>query len=469
MTEFCWMSAAEMAAAIRSRELKPSELVAATLARVEALNPALNAVCALRAEAAMAEARALEAQIGRGGELGPLAGVPIGVKDLEDVAGMLTTYGSVPFKDNRAAQDSVQVARLRAAGAIVVGKTNTPEFGFTPFTKNLLYGVTRNPWNPQLTPGGSSGGSGAAVAAGILPLATGSDWGGSIRIPACFCGCFGLKPSQGRIPMEPRLGMTSWVDLSAVGPLSRTVRDAAIFMDVVAGYHPIDPASLPHPGLSYEAALERPLSRLRVAFHPDFGHRVDREVAEQAAQAAQTFAEMGHELTVIEEPLPEIGLAWDVIGSGETIAKLGPFLADHREEYGRAFLAHAEAARQITWADYGDAWRARTELNQWARKIFERFDLLLTPTLAVQPFAAGGPPPSEIDGKPIANSLEAIVFTYPFNVTGHPAASVRAGITARGLPCGLQIIAERHRDDLVLQAAHAYEQARPWGDRWPRL
>lgn len=469
MAELCWMSAAQMAAAIRRRELKPSELMQATLARIEAVNPAFNALSAMRAEAAMAEARALDEVIARGAGIGRLAGVPLGVKDLEDVAGMVTTYGSVPFKDNRAGQDSIQVARLRAAGAIVVGKTNTPEFGFTPFTKNLLYGVTRNPWNLDLTPGGSSGGSGAAIAAGMLPLATGSDWGGSIRIPACFCGCFGLKPSQGRIPMEPRLGMTSWVALSAVGPLSRTVRDAAIYMDAVAGYHPIDPASLPPPGLSYEAGLEGLPRRLRVAFHPDFGHPVDHEVARQVADAARTFAEMGHELTVIEEPVPEIGSAWDMIGSGETIAKMEPFLTGHREEYGRAFLAHVESARRIQWADYGRAWRARTELNEWARGIFERFDLLLTPTLPLQPFAAAGPPPSEIAGKPIKDALETVVFTYPFNATGHPAASVRAGITASGLPCGLQIVAERHRDDLVLQAAYAYEQARPWNDRWPRL
>jgi aspartyl-tRNA(Asn)/glutamyl-tRNA(Gln) amidotransferase subunit A len=469
MTELLWRSASELAAIIRKRQLKPSELVEAAISRVESLNPRINAFCAMRTDEALAEARILDEKIGRGEEIGPLRGLPLGVKDLEGVAGMATTFGSIPFKNNVAREDSIEVARLKAAGAIVIGKTNTPEFGFTAFTKNLLYGVTRNPWNLERTPGGSSGGSAAAIACAMTPLATASDWGGSIRIPACYTGTFGIKPTQGLIPARPRLGMTPWVDFSMVGPITRTVRDAAMYLDAVVGYHPLDQSSLPHPGISYGAVLDRLPKKLRIAFHADFGHPIQPDVRREVEVAAMTFKEMGHEVTVLTEPVIETCHAWRVIGSGQTLADLGGCFEGHREEYGRSFLASVEAASKLTWRDYGDAYRLRDQFNQWIAGIFERFDLLLTPTLPTEAFQASGPPPRTIDGHPLKDVMEALVFTYPFNFSGHPAASVRAGITASGLPCGLQLIAERHRDDLVMQAAYAYEQARPWNDRWPDL
>jgi aspartyl-tRNA(Asn)/glutamyl-tRNA(Gln) amidotransferase subunit A len=469
MAELHWKSAFDLAAMIRRRELKPSELIAATIARIESLNPTLNAFCALRADEAMAEARSLEEQIARREEIGPLAGLPLGVKDLEDVAGMATTFGSIPFKNNIARDDSIQVARLKAAGAIVIGKTNTPEFGFMAFTKNLLFGVTRNPWNLERTPGGSSGGSSAAIASGVVSLTTASDWGGSIRIPACYTGSFGLKPTQGLIPIRPRLGMTPWADFSMVGPITRTVRDAAMYMDAVVGYHPADASSLPHPGISFRAMLERMPKKMRIAFHPDFGHPMQPDVRRQVETAAMVFKELGHDVNVLEEPVIETCYAWRTIGAGQTLADLGPYLEGHREEFGRAFLASVESGSKVRWRDYGEAYRIRTQFNEWVRGIFERFDLLLTPTLPTEAFSAAGPPPGKIDGQPLRDVMEALIFTYPFNFSGHPAASVRAGLTTSGLPCGLQIVAERHRDDLVMQAAYAYEQARPWNHRWPEI
>jgi Asp-tRNA(Asn)/Glu-tRNA(Gln) amidotransferase A subunit family amidase len=291
--ELHFKPAYELAAMIRRGELKPSELMAATIRRIEQTNPKLNAFVTLRTDAAMAEARALDEKIARGEDVGPLAGLPLGVKDLEDAAGLATTHGSVPFKNLIAREDSVQVARLKAAGAIVIGKTNAPEFGYTALTKNLLFGVTRNPWNLERTPGGSSGGSSAAVAGGVVPLATGSDGGGSIRIPACYVGCFGLKPSFGRIPNNPSLGMQQWNDTAVVGALTRTVRDTAIFMDVAMGYHPVDPDSLPHPGISYAATLERLPRKLRIAFHPDFGRIVQHDVSREVEKAVGVFKDMG--------------------------------------------------------------------------------------------------------------------------------------------------------------------------------
>src|SRR6185437_10253472 len=313
MAELSFKSAFELAALIRKREVKSSEAVAHALARVETLNGKINAFCAMRAEQAMAQARAMDERLARHEEVGSLAGVPIGVKDLEEVAGMATTFGSRAFLDNVAAEDSSEVARLRAAGAIVVGKTNTPEFGHSAFTRNLLFGLTRNPWNLERTPGGSSGGSAAAVASGMVPLATASDAGGSIRLPAAYTGCVGLKPSHGRIPAGPRMGMDSFNGISSVGPIARTVIDAALFLDAACGYHAADPDSLPHPGISYLSTLERLPARLRVAFHPDFGHAVEREVLRAAEQAAGAFREFGCAVEIIEGPVPETAGAWTTV------------------------------------------------------------------------------------------------------------------------------------------------------------
>jgi len=254
MSELWFKPAYELAQAIQAKKLSPVELMEACLERIDQVNPLLNGFIAMRRDEAMAEARATADRIARGEAVGPLAGLPFGVKELEDAEGFPSTHASVPFKDNWPQRDSVQVERLKKAGGIMLGKTNSPEFGYTAFTKNLLFGVSRNPWNPERTPGGSSGGTSAAIASGMVPLATGSDGGGSIRIPACWTGCFGHKPSFGRIPMGP-FQMLGWVDASVFGPITRTVRDAAMYMDAVVGAHESDPNSLPHPGYSYVEVL----------------------------------------------------------------------------------------------------------------------------------------------------------------------------------------------------------------------
>ncbi|HZO80757.1 MAG TPA: amidase [Candidatus Binataceae bacterium] len=469
MAELDFKSAFELMALIRRREVKPSEAVGHALARVETLNPRLNAFVAMRAEQAMAEARALDERLARREELGLLAGVPLAVKDLEEVAGMPTTFGSRPFRDNLAAEDAIEVARLRAAGAIVIGKTNTPEFGHSAFTRNLLFGVTRNPWKLERTPGGSSGGSAAAVASGMVPMATASDAGGSIRLPAAYTGCVGLKPSHGRIPAGPRLGMESFNGISSVGPITRTVTDAALYLDAACGYHPADSESLPHPGISYLGVIERMPKRLRVAFHPDFGHAIERGVLRAAEEAARAFGELGCTVETINEAVPETALAWTTVRAAQLLAQLADVIPAHRADMNRSFVAYTEAAANTGWREYGAAQRTRAEFNEWARRLFERYDLLLTPATATAPFAANGPPPSEIEGQRLADPLLALVFTYPFNLSGHPAIALPAGMTDDGLPCGIQIAAERHRDDLVLQAAYAYERLRPWNHRPPQI
>jgi aspartyl-tRNA(Asn)/glutamyl-tRNA(Gln) amidotransferase subunit A len=463
-----YKSARELVRLIASKDLSPLELMEETLKRIEAVNTTLNAFVSIRAEQAVEEARAMTERLASGEEPGPLAGIPIGVKDLEDVKGMVTSFGSVPYKNNVARSDSIQVFRLKAAGAIVVGKTNTPEFGFTGFTKNRLYGVTRNPWNTERTPGGSSGGSGAAVAGGMVPMATGSDAGGSIRIPASYSGCLGLKTSFGRIPRGP-LPLLQMHPIWCTGPLTRTVEDAALYLDCVAGYHPSDPESLPPPDKSFLNSLEHMPTGLRIAFSPTLGYaRVQGHVMVQVEKAVKCFEDMGHRVEPWDGSLPDVGETWSKLMNCEIYAQVHQDLERNRQELGRTLVNSLDHARSFSIKDHIEAQKVRTELNQILWDLFEQFDLLITPTMPTEAFAAKGPPPAEIDGHPIP-LLGTAAFTYPFNLSGHPATSVPAGLTKNNLPVGLQIIGPRQRDDIVLQASHAYEQIRPWNDNWPNI
>ena len=468
MNSLYYKSAKDLVKHIRSKDLSPIDLIEETLRRIEAVNPILNAFVSLRAEQALDEAKALTERIASGIDPGPLAGIPIGVKDLEDVNGMVTSFGSIPFKDNIAQHDSVQVARLKGAGAIVIGKTNTPEFGFTGFTKNRLYGVTRNPWNRERTPGGSSGGSAAAVAAGMVPITTGSDAGGSIRIPACYSGCFGLKPSYGRIPLGPSPILNLSRSLT-LGPITRTVEDAALYLDCVAGYHPVDPDALPNSGASYVECLGKLPERLKIGFSPTLGYaRVQKDIIDLAEKAVKSFEKMDCEVEIWDGKLPEVSQAWSDLMCCDIYSQVQQDFERIHPELGKTLAASLDRAKDLSLNNHIENQRIRTELNQSLWEFFNRFDLLLTPTMPTEAFAAKGPPPTEIDGHPIP-LLWAVAFTYPFNLSGHPAATVRVGLTETGLPAGLQIVGPRHRDDLVLQAAYAYEQSNPWNDQWPEL
>jgi Asp-tRNA(Asn)/Glu-tRNA(Gln) amidotransferase A subunit family amidase len=467
MPELLQRPLTEIVAELSSKALSPVELMEVVLARIDATQRSLGAFTNLRdREGLLRDARSAEARILRG-DARPLEGVPLGVKDLEDVAGMITSEGSVPFRENLAVHDSAQVERLRAAGAIVVGKTNAPEFGHTALTKNLLFGVSRNPWNLERTPGGSSGGSSAAIAGGVIPLVTASDGGGSVRIPASFTGCFGLKPSFGRIPHE---GKGLWImdDTAVHGPLTRSVEDAALHLDVTVGPHPLDPNSLPHPGLSYREVLKQLPKSLRIGWSTDLGYAVvQRDVGEIAYDAARVFAEQGHELRELDLHAPVLGRDWGLLGAFELLGKLAPLLPSREHEFGRAFITGVKAGRAMTAERWAEIRRRREELNRWCAQLFAEVDLLLTPTLPFDPPPAKGPFPDEIEGRaqPFAGVAS---FTIPFNLSWHPAATVRAGLSKAGLPVGLQIVGPRHRDDLVLQAAYAFERERPW-QSWPRV
>ncbi|MCK9230070.1 MAG: amidase [Syntrophales bacterium] len=461
-------SVLDLAARIRSGELSPLELMEVTLRRIDEINPILNAFVSICHDRALAEARKATEAIASGSVPGPLAGIPLAVKDLEDVGGMITTFGSVPFRDNMADRDSIQVERLRKAGAIVVGKTNTPEFGFTGFTRNRLFGTTRNPWNLERTPGGSSGGSAAAVAGGMVPMATGSDGGGSIRIPATYSGCFGLKTSVGRIPWGP-VPLLPLTGIVVHGPMTRTVGDAALYLDCVTGSHPAAPDSLPRPAASYLAELDNLPEKLNIAFSPTLGYAtVQPDVMSRVEEAVRAFEAMGHLVELLEEPMPKVDSVWNRLFSVDIYGSLQKVIALNRKQINRTIVASLEAARDLTIDEVLRAQAVRTEQNRWLWRLFDRFDLLMTPAMPTEAFVAEGPPPSEINGKPV-DVLDVAAFTYPFNISGHPAASVPAGFTESGMPVGLQIVGPRHRDDLVLQASRAFEKARPWQGVYPPL
>ena len=466
MQEWLTRDLVEILSGFNASEFSAVELMQATLGRIDETRDTLNAFTAVRSDSALLEEAEAADVRRRRGDSRPLEGIPLGVKDLEDVAGLVTSQGSVPFKDALADRDSIQVERLRAAGAIVVGKTNTPEFGYTALTKNPLFGTSRNPWGLDRTPGGSSGGSSAAIAGGVIPMVTASDGGGSIRIPASVTGCFGLKTSWGRIPNGPK-SLWTMDDTGVWGPLTRSVADAALHLDVASGVHPLDPNSLPQVSFSFQEILEDLPSGLRAAFSPDLGYaRVQSDVAEAVEHAVGLFPDCGIAVEALDAGPPEPGGDWGFAGAWELLSQLQPLLPEHEEEFGRSFIRGIQAAARMTPEHWRQMRQRRAELNAWAAGVFDRFDILLTPTVPYDPPAAGGPFLNEIEGhrQPTANFGS---FTMPFNLSWHPAATVRAGLSKAGLPIGLQIVGPRHRDDLVLQVARAFERATDCFKAWP--
>ncbi|PYM91450.1 MAG: amidase [Candidatus Rokuibacteriota bacterium] len=466
-TNLAWLPATELAALIRRKKVSPVEVVDAVLDRIARINPRLNAFVTLTAEQARRDAKAAERALGkRGARLGPLHGVPFSVKDLVITRGVRTTFGTPLYRDNVPAEDAPMVERLKAAGGIMLGKTNTPTFGWIGATHNLVFGITRNPWNLERTPGGSSGGASAAAAAGLGPLHVGTDGGGSIRIPASCAGVFGHKPSYGRIPTYPVSGAWS---LSHIGPLTRTVADAALVMTVCAGPDERDQYSLPAPAVDYVKALRGSLKGLRVAYTDDLGFAdaVDPEVRAVCAKAARTFRELGCRLDEVKPGWPSPREFWGEIFCGGIATRMAPYV-DRRNEIEPGLRRIIETTLKNGPTKYVQAWFDRLAWWQHPRALFEKYDLLLTPTIACPPFPVGLDNPTEIAGTPV-EPYAWIPFTYPFNMTGQPAASVPCGFTRDGLPIGLQIVGRRFDDVLVLRASAAFERARPWAQHRPAV
>ena len=463
----CWTPATELAALMRKKKVSPVEVLDAVLDRIERLNPKLNAFVTLTDEPARREAKAAERALSKkGARLGPLHGVPFSVKDLVITKGVRTTFGTPLYRDNVPSEDAPMVERLKAAGAIMLGKTNTPTFGWIGATHNLLFGPTRNPWNLGRTPGGSSGGASAAAAAGLGPLHVGTDGGGSIRIPASFAGIYGLKASFGRIPAYPPSGAWS---LSHIGPMTRTVADAALMLQVAAGPDERDQTSLPAAPVDYVKALAGGVKGLRVAWSADLGFAdvVDPEVRDLCAKGASAFREVGCRVEAVDPGWPSPLDCWSQLFGGGIATRLAPYL-DRKSEIDPGLYRIIETTLKNPPTTYVQAWFDRLAWWEHPRRLFEKYDLLLTPTIACPPFAIGLDNPTEIAGKSVP-PYAWIPFTFPFNMTGQPAASVPCGFTKDGLPVGLQIVGRRFDDATVLRASAAFERVRPWARHRPPL
>jgi Asp-tRNA(Asn)/Glu-tRNA(Gln) amidotransferase A subunit family amidase len=466
--DLCFTPALELDRLIRAGDLSPVELTDAVLARIERLNPALAAYITVSADLARKEARDAESRARRGERRGPLDGIPFSIKDLEDTAGIRTTFGSKWFERNVPSEDGAVAGRLRASGGILLGKTNTPHFGHKDMSDNLIGPPCRNPWRLDRTSGGSSGGAASAVAAGLGPVAHGSDGAGSIRCPASLCGVVGLKPSFGRVPYYP--SPDHWAGRSHNGPIARTVRDAALLLSVMAGPDPRDPLSIDAPAEDYVAACEGDLSGLRVAWSPDLGMLpVDREVRAMTEAAASRFPDLGCRIDAPALGWSDIRPAHRLIWHIGVAARQQDRAQEHPDWIEPSLMRMVVDAGRMSALDYGRALLARTPFYQAVRTFFEDYDLLLTPTMPAAAWPVEPDSVAVIDGHEAPTLLERLTFTFPFNLTGQPAATVPCGWTAAGLPVGLQIIGRWHADATVLRAAAAFEALRPWAGRRPPI
>lgn len=452
-----WISAVELVEKLKT-ELKASEVVEECIEKIKEFDKKINAFITLN-DRAVEESKRIEK------EDKPLAGLPIAVKDNVETKGIKTTYGSKLYENYIPEEDAVIVERLKRAGAVIVGKTNLPEFGLIAYTDNPIVGPTRNPWNLERTVGGSSGGSAAAVAAGMVPVATGNDGGGSIRIPASFCNLYGLKPSFGRVPCYP--SMPIFVGLHSEGFLTRYVEDTALLLDIVAGRDDRDLYSLPK-HISYFKALEDPIDGVKIAFSPDLGYAtVDPEVEEIVRKAAFKLEKFGEvEEVKIKVPNLEMELTTKVVL--ETVTMFGKDLEEWKKVAYPAYLGFLAMAESLTYKEYIKIEERKRELWRALKPIFEKYDFLITPTVAVPPFEIGNIGVSEIAGKPVT-PIGWMPFTYPFNFTSQPAASVPAGFTKDGLPVGMQIVGRHFNDVSVLKISKAYQDVTPWQDKKPKI
>jgi Asp-tRNA(Asn)/Glu-tRNA(Gln) amidotransferase A subunit family amidase len=470
MSEICWMSAVELLSAYKKKKLSPVEVVKALLARIDQINPKLNAIVTRTDDMALAAAKESEKAFQKG-EPRLLEGVPITIKDNVFTKGVRTTWGSKLYENFVPDRDAILVERLKNAGAVILGKTNLPEFGLVGVTDNLVFGKTVNPWNLKRTSGGSSGGAAAGVAAGLWPVGHGNDGGGSIRIPSSFCGVFGLKPSFGRIPIYPHL--PGWETLNHEGCLTRTVEDNALMLDVMAGPSIYDPVSLPqYPG-KFQKDMKGDIRGLRIAFSSDLGggFPVDSQVQEISRKAALSFKELG---CTVEEIKP----GWVNMESNFVVTLVSETLTAHEQELDKykkvafpPYVPFLEFAALLKNTDVVKVQFDRYKLNEQVSRFFEKYDLLLTPTLATAAFevSENGPlNPAKINGID-ASPSSWVCFTYPFNFTGQPAASVPCGFNSEGLPVGLQIVGRRLDEALVLRAAATFEKVYPWRDKKPAL
>jgi amidase len=466
--DLCFTPATELVRLFRARKVSPLEVMQAVLARIDQVNPRVNAYVTLARESALRAARAATAALRQGVALPPLHGVPVSIKDNTPTQGIRTTWGSRIFEHHVPEEDALIVERLKAAGAIVVGKTNTPEFGAGANTFNAVFGATRNPWNPALTCGGSSGGAAVALATGMGPLAQGSDLGGSLRIPAAFCGVVGFRTTPGLVPVYPR--ELAWDSLSVSGPMARTVADTALILSVVAGPDDRAPLSYAVDTREFLRAVKAPsVKGWRVAWTPDLNGLipVDAEVARIAEGATRIFRSLGAK---VEATCPDFGGVNEIVLATRGLSMVALHaekLPRWKDQMQQGLVWNIEQGLRLTPEAIGRGERLRTALWDRVRTFMETHDLLILPTVAVPPFPVEQPYPTEINGEALDNYTQWFFLTYGITVTGLPAISVPCGFTRNGLPVGLQIVGRRRQEAAVLRAAAAFEAEAPWADRIP--
>jgi amidase len=460
--------AGELVKLYRARRTSPHEVMQALFARIDTVNPSVNAVVTLAREAALWNARRATAALKRGAALPPLFGVPVAIKDVTPTAGIRTTHGSKLFEDHVPTEDALVVQRLRAAGAIVLGKTNTPEFAFGPNTVNTVFGATRNPWDLTRTAGGSSGGSAAALATGMCPLAEGTDLGGSLRGPAAFCGVIGFRTTPGLIPRYP--SALAWDSYSVEGPMARTVADTALMLSVMAGPDDRAPLSYEVDTRQFAAAVKAPsVKGWRVAWTLDLGGLVlvDDEVRAVFEQAVSVFRSMGAR---VEAACPDMSDVPEIVRLTRgllMVARHADKLPEHRAVLQAGLVENTEAGLALTSREVAEGELRRTRQWQRVREFLETRDVWLTPTMAVPAFPIEHPHILEVNGRPVGKAMQRSHLTYAFSVLGLPAISIPCGFTGAGLPVGLQIVGKRRGEATVLRAAAAFEAAQPWRARVP--
>ncbi len=466
--DLCFTSASDLVRLFRARKVSPLEAMQAVLDRIERVNPALNAYVTVARESALRSARAATAALKRGARLGPLHGVPVSIKDLIPTKGIRTTWGSKIFEHHVPDEDDLTVERLKAAGAIVVGKTNTPEFGAGGNTFNAVFGATRNPWKPALTCGGSSGGAAVALAAGMGPLAVGTDLGGSLRTPAAFCGVVGFRTSPGLVSVYP--AALAWDTLRVAGPMARTIQDVALLLATLAGPDDRAPLSYPVDTRDLLRAVRAPsVKGWRVAWTPDLNGLlpVEAEVARVAEGATRVFRSLGAKVETAAPDLRELNDIVQATRGLSMVALHAEKLPQWAPQMQKALVGNIRQGLALTPEAIGRGERLRTILWHRVRKFMETRDLLILPTVAVPPFPVVQPYPTEINGKPLAHYTQWFFLTYAITVTGLPVISVPCGFTTGGLPVGLQIVGRRRQEAAVLRAAAAFEAAAPWADKIP--
>jgi len=466
--EICFLPAGELVRHIHARELSALEVMDAHLAQTERVNPAVNAIVTYLPELGRSGAQAVDAALARGDDPGPLAGLPVAHKDLAVTRGIRTTFGSPIYRDFVPDVDAIIVERLKRAGAVTFGKTNTPEFGAGSQTFNPVFGATRNPYDLSKTCGGSSGGAAVALACGMAPIADGSDLGGSLRNPASFCNVVGMRPSAGRVPNWP--GFSAWFPLSVVGPMARTVPDTALMLSAIAGPDPRSPISLQEPGSSFARPLARDFKGTRIAWSPDLGGLpVEPEVAEALNAQRRVFADLGCLVVDATPDLSDADEIFRVMRAWNFELCYGQLLKSRRGLMKDTLIWNIEEGARLTGPQLGAAESKRTQLFHRMREFMDDHDFLVAPVAQVLPFDIDVPYVTEINGIRMESYIDWMRSCYYITVTGSPAISVPCGFSRTGLPVGLQIVG-RYRDDFgVLQIAHAFEQATGFWKRRPAV